>query len=389
MLVNKINFLPKVNGTNNHLLFRGSTPVKPESGDIFIRAESSPAESQIFCYPGNQQLDNKIASLFKFLKKDPNITQKEALNTLYNIAMTDTLTGVNNKRALFVDLEELTGKLREEKKSLSVAMFDADNFKAINDLLGYDVGDEFIKTMGEEISNVAQKHGHKTYRFGGEEFFVLMPYASLEDAVEIAAEAQKNINQNSQLNSYYPLYIEKAHSLIKQFEEEQAPFESFRDKFREYKTIKKCLINHQEQFPERAEEANFIKAHLEQSFISAKEEYENLLYFAYARAEGEEAKKLLSSKLKTLENVNNPDEMYDTEMKAYFNFYFNKESQISQIKNWLSSMQHAVGDVPQGFTVTAGVKKYKDFSGPIEDYIKETGEVLSAGKKHLKGILYY
>ena len=91
------------------------------------------------------------------------------------MAFRDGLTGLPNRRAL----EE---QLRALAPPYAVAMVDVDHFKKFNDTHGHDIGDQVLKLVGGRLS-AAAKDG-VAYRYGGEEFSVLFPGASVDEAAK-------------------------------------------------------------------------------------------------------------------------------------------------------------------------------------------------------------
>ena len=77
----------------------------------------------------------------------------------------------------------------------SLLIFDIDFFKKINDTYGHDIGDEVLRILAE-ISRKEMRYSDVLARFGGEEFIVLLPNTSLEDASVIAERLCKKIEQH-------------------------------------------------------------------------------------------------------------------------------------------------------------------------------------------------
>jgi len=91
----------------------------------------------------------------------------------YSLAFLDELTGLPSRRALKQELAMLS-------KRYSVAMLDIDHFKRLNDTYGHDVGDQILRMVASRIRHVPG--AHKTFRYGGEEFTVLFPGKTLNEA---------------------------------------------------------------------------------------------------------------------------------------------------------------------------------------------------------------
>jgi diguanylate cyclase (GGDEF)-like protein len=106
------------------------------------------------------------------------LTEVEAL------AITDTLTGLPNRRALDERLPAEFARTRRNGSSLCLAILDLDCFKAYNDAHGHLVGDALLRDCA--VAWDSQLRGADTIvRFGGEEFVVLLPDVSLEEACVI------------------------------------------------------------------------------------------------------------------------------------------------------------------------------------------------------------
>jgi diguanylate cyclase (GGDEF)-like protein len=114
------------------------------------------------------------------------------IDTVYNIKKikqlidTDFLTGIFNRRHCFSVGEASWNKWTHRDKLATAVMLDIDFFKKINDVYGHDIGDMVIKTLATRLKDYAEAHHGFAYRFGGEEFALLLPitfdeaYSSLE-----------------------------------------------------------------------------------------------------------------------------------------------------------------------------------------------------------------
>jgi diguanylate cyclase (GGDEF)-like protein len=103
------------------------------------------------------------------------------------LASTDPLTGLGNRRRLLVELDEAVA----EGRPIVLALFDLDGFKAYNDSFGHPAGDALLHSMGADLAAVLD--GRATaYRMGGDEFCVLAPADGLEDAVVADAACALN-----------------------------------------------------------------------------------------------------------------------------------------------------------------------------------------------------
>ena len=94
-------------------------------------------------------------------------------------AHTDGLTGIANRQAFMADAERLLERCRRGGVPLTVAMFDLDRFKAINDTYGHRAGDEVIRRF-VRVARDAMRPGDVFGRLGGEEFAVAIPGADVD-----------------------------------------------------------------------------------------------------------------------------------------------------------------------------------------------------------------
>jgi diguanylate cyclase (GGDEF)-like protein len=101
------------------------------------------------------------------------------------LAEVDLVTGVATRRAFIGAMTEATERSRPGGPPVSVAVFDLDQFKAINDAHGHAMGDKVLKLFGETVRGVSRR-GDRVGRLGGEEFALLLPETSLPAALEIA-----------------------------------------------------------------------------------------------------------------------------------------------------------------------------------------------------------
>jgi diguanylate cyclase (GGDEF)-like protein len=101
-------------------------------------------------------------------------------------ASTDAMTGLNNHRAFRDALDDVVTKSAETNRELSLIIVDIDNFKSINDTLGHLFGDRVLREVAESISMTIMT-GH-VYRYGGDEFSVLLPDTNIEKAASLAEQ---------------------------------------------------------------------------------------------------------------------------------------------------------------------------------------------------------
>ncbi|MBM7455629.1 diguanylate cyclase (GGDEF)-like protein [Oceanisphaera litoralis] len=120
---------------------------------------------------------------------------KALLNRLEQQAITDTLTGLINRGAVLHRAEEELSRMQrhvpqEPVNSLGVIMVDLDFFKAVNDTYGHQVGDEVLREMSRRVT--ARLREYDVFgRYGGEEFLVLTPGCTREEAMMLAERIRR------------------------------------------------------------------------------------------------------------------------------------------------------------------------------------------------------
>ncbi len=110
---------------------------------------------------------------------------QEMHDRLEQLAITDSLTGVYNRMKGDECLEQELSRFRRYRSSLSVILLDLDNFKSINDTLGHGAGDSVLRGVGSVLLE-GVRESDVPARWGGEEFLILCPESTLQDAAELA-----------------------------------------------------------------------------------------------------------------------------------------------------------------------------------------------------------
>jgi two-component system, sensor histidine kinase LadS len=143
------------------------------------------------------QLELKIQERTKELEES-----KEKLKYLAN---TDPLSGLHNRRYLYETAKRLISISKRENKPLCLILFDIDNFKIINDTYGHNIGDMAIKDFSEQLKQ--HRQSDIAARIGGEEFVLLLPNTTKEQAFILASkikeERETKAFSNSNINLYF------------------------------------------------------------------------------------------------------------------------------------------------------------------------------------------
>ncbi len=116
----------------------------------------------------------------------------ESLKEFERQSITDDLTGQYNRRYILLELEKEVARAKRYGRKLSGMMIDIDDFKAINDRHGHLMGDRVIRAFAGIIRKSIRKID-LSGRYGGDEFLVLLPEATMETAKRVAERIRENL----------------------------------------------------------------------------------------------------------------------------------------------------------------------------------------------------
>jgi len=102
------------------------------------------------------------------------IMERNTRQELNRLSITDSLTGLYNQRHFYARLKEEIGRSRRQNHMLSLVLFDLDAFKQYNDSYGHLAGDRLLQKVGEVIGTKIRQDVDSGYRYGGDEFAVIL-----------------------------------------------------------------------------------------------------------------------------------------------------------------------------------------------------------------------
>jgi two-component system, cell cycle response regulator len=123
--------------------------------------------------------------LTQIKRKRYNDRLRESVQQTIELAVTDALTGLHNRRYLDNHLSVLFQRSVQRGRPLSVLITDIDRFKLVNDAYGHDAGDQVLKEFAARVRSTV-RGADLACRFGGEEFVVVMPDTTAEIAATVA-----------------------------------------------------------------------------------------------------------------------------------------------------------------------------------------------------------
>lgn len=148
--------------------------------------------------------------LFRFLENVYIFKKtKESEQTLEVLAATDDVTGLFNQRRLSEDLELAILEHERLHDTFSIMFIDVDHFKEVNDNHGHVIGSQILTDLGKLLAEVLRKSDH-IYRYGGDEFVVIMPVINVNKVHEVAVRVLNEIKSHRfkiGVDEYYEMSV--------------------------------------------------------------------------------------------------------------------------------------------------------------------------------------
>jgi len=152
----------------------------------------------------DKKLKEKISALDpKFKEKIEELfgTMKESISILYEAAIRDEKTGMYNSKFFETILDMEVEKVKRGQEKLSLFIIDIDFFKKINDKYGHLKADELLIRLAKVLIKQFRKSDIIS-RFGGEEFFILLPETDLKKAKKISSRLRTAIKSDKMLKKH-------------------------------------------------------------------------------------------------------------------------------------------------------------------------------------------
>lgn len=165
------------------------------------------------------------------------------------LASNDPLTGLYNRRTFYSQLAQLLILKKRDQKELSLIFIDVDDFKAINDTYGHDVGDNVLINIARLLKSTLRDSDFIA-RWGGEEFIIMLFDTQLHDAELIADQLRKKIEKNHHLlkSSKEKVTISLGVTMAKDHDDADSLFKRVDDALYQAKKVgKNCVITSEER----------------------------------------------------------------------------------------------------------------------------------------------
>ena len=123
------------------------------------------------------------------------IIERNIRQELQRLSITDSLTGLFNQRHFYARLNDEIARAKRQKHNLALILLDLDDFKQYNDNFGHLAGDEILQNVGKVINNNVRQGVDSGFRYGGDEFAVVLIDADEVVAEMMASRIEKGIEE--------------------------------------------------------------------------------------------------------------------------------------------------------------------------------------------------
>lgn len=178
--------LEGVSGLEACLILQNS-PLTSHIPIIFVTGNAD-KESQLKCWKAGAVDFVAKPIVFETLlnRVKTHLKYKLQADQLKEYSFIDGLTEIYNRRYFNIEIEKLFKQSKRNKKEFSVIMIDVDFFKKYNDFYGHIMGDELLVKVAKKLTNFARRPLDNVFRYGGEEFIILLPDTNQAGAEKIA-----------------------------------------------------------------------------------------------------------------------------------------------------------------------------------------------------------
>ena len=189
----------------------------PECADIpviFVTSLGNPEqEEKGFAVGGADYIVKPFRILSIKARIRNQLEMKRTRELLQRLAITDSLTGLANRRHFDEALKQETQRLQRQGGQLSLVLIDVDFFKRYNDHYGHPAGDECLRHIASVIALELRRPADLTARIGGEEFACLLPETTLDGAFIVADRIRQTVlglkmpHQTSAISEYVTVSV--------------------------------------------------------------------------------------------------------------------------------------------------------------------------------------
>ncbi len=150
---------------------------------------------RVWIYWTNKPVFDEENNIVEILSIGTDITERKSFERkLEELATTDLLTGLYNRRKFEESLLKEIEEAKRYSKTFSIILLDIDHFKEINDTYGHQVGDYILQTIAKLIRRILRRTD-SVARWGGEEFVIILPNGKIQGAFQLAERLRKTVEE--------------------------------------------------------------------------------------------------------------------------------------------------------------------------------------------------
>lgn len=162
--------------------------------------ETSTEKNPTLKTPTEKLDESTFRELINIMKRFDLIVNRFDTGLTASLTDIDELTGLLNRTALERDLKREQAQAKRTGRSLCVAMIDADHFKKVNDDYGHHFGDLVLEALADRFEESLRPRD-QVYRYGGEEFLILLPDTTPEQAVKVMERVRRKTSAQTMSNN--------------------------------------------------------------------------------------------------------------------------------------------------------------------------------------------
>jgi len=169
-----------------------SLQLRRHEKNFFLYSPAKSGEESASIHRYLEELEAKLVRI---------IHDRDLKKELSELSITDPLTNVYNRRHLFNRLKEEMVRANRQKRPLSLMLLDLDKFKEFNDTRGHIAGDDLLRNAARLIGKSIREGVDTVYRYGGDEFAVILIDAEPPVAGEIGKRIQQAFKESGEISS--------------------------------------------------------------------------------------------------------------------------------------------------------------------------------------------
>ncbi|WP_283607236.1 GGDEF domain-containing response regulator [Faecalispora anaeroviscerum] len=187
--------LPDANGFDVLMTLKQSEDTQNIPVIIITGLESDEDEEKGFLLGAVDYIKRPFKNAIVLARVNTQIHIIKQIQTIEQLSLLDGLTGIANRRALDIQVQYEWSRAVRERSWLSMMMLDVDKFKEYNDTYGHRHGDFMLQTVAQTLKQELESVTDFFYRYGGDEFAILLPGMDAEGARPLAQRLVTSVGQ--------------------------------------------------------------------------------------------------------------------------------------------------------------------------------------------------